>query len=44
MFELRKLLDEGMDDVKKNRTLTADEAFDKARKRILGWVITWNVK
>ncbi len=31
-FELRKLLEEGMEDVKNNRTLPIDEAFDKIRK------------
>ncbi len=34
-FELRKLLDEGLDDVKNNRTLSTDEAFDKIRKGLV---------
>ncbi|PKM48898.1 MAG: antitoxin PHD [Firmicutes bacterium HGW-Firmicutes-7] len=33
-FELRKLLEEGMEDIKNKRTLPIDEAFNKLRKGI----------
>lgn len=33
-FELRKLLEEGLDDIRNNRTIPMAEAFDSIRKGI----------